>query len=274
MGFMAGSALGPLGIIGAILGVVVGSKFDKGVRSARFAEPQERLQIAFFTTTFAVMGYVAKVDGHVSQNEIEYANFLMRNMSLDDDQRQTAIGLFQKGKENDFPLDEVLEQFRRECGRQQNIKRMFMEIQFQSAFADGRMDAKENEALYYIADRIGFSREECQNLFDAAQAGSHRQSYQTGSHRQSYQTGTHRQSYQTGSLNDDYKILGISSSASDDEVKRAYRRLMSRYHPDKLVSKGLPDEMIQNATEKTREIRSAYERIRNPVATDKQYIEN
>lgn len=244
LGFMAGSALGPLGIIGAVLGVVVGSKFDKGVRSARFAEPQERLQIAFFTTTFAVMGYVAKVDGHVSQNEIEYANFLMRNMSLDEDQRQTAIGLFQKGKENDFPLDEVLEQFRRECGHQRNIKRMFMEIQFQSALADGRMDAKENEALYYIADRIGFSREECQILFGAAQAGSH------------------RQSFQTGSLNDDYKILGISSSASDDEVKRAYRRLTSQYHPDKLVSKGLPDEMIQMATEKTREIRSAYERIR------------
>ena len=68
------------------------------------------------------------------------------------------------------------------------------------------------------------------------------------------------------SLADAYEILGVDEDASNDEVKRAYRRLMNRHHPDKLVSKGLPEEMIEVATEKTQEIRVAYEKVKQSRA--------
>ena len=64
-------------------------------------------------------------------------------------------------------------------------------------------------------------------------------------------------------LEDAYAILEVSPQASDREVKKAYRLLMSRHHPDKLVAKGLPEEMMKIATEKTQEIRAAYEIVKN-----------
>ena len=54
----------------------------------------------------------------------------------------------------------------------------------------------------------------------------------------------------------------MSKNASDADVKKAYRRLMNQHHPDKLVSKGLPEEMMKLANEKTQQIKEAYERIK------------
>jgi DnaJ like chaperone protein len=59
-----------------------------------------------------------------------------------------------------------------------------------------------------------------------------------------------------------YDVLGIDRTASDAEVKKAYRRLMNQHHPDKLIAKGLPEEMIRIATEKTQQIKQAYEQIK------------
>ena len=64
------------------------------------------------------------------------------------------------------------------------------------------------------------------------------------------------------SLKDAYRLLGVSDGASDAELKKAYRRLMSQHHPDKLVAKGLPEQMVKDATEKTQQIKAAYELIR------------
>ena len=61
---------------------------------------------------------------------------------------------------------------------------------------------------------------------------------------------------------DAYKLLGIASSATDEEVKKAYRRQMNQHHPDKLVSKGLPQEMMDIANQRTQDIKSAYELIK------------
>ena len=65
------------------------------------------------------------------------------------------------------------------------------------------------------------------------------------------------------SLQDAYHLLGVGDTVSDSELKKIYRRLMSQHHPDKLVSKGLPEQMIRDATEKTQQIKAAYELIRN-----------
>ncbi len=67
-------------------------------------------------------------------------------------------------------------------------------------------------------------------------------------------------------INEAYDLLGVKASDSDTEIKKAYRRLMSQHHPDKLVSKGLPEEMIKLATEKTQQIKKAYEQIKRERA--------
>ena len=243
LGFMLG---GPLG---ALLGASFGHQFDsgRGGQSGMRALPgdQERVQLAFFTATFSVMGHIAKADGQVSQHEIQMAKNLMSQMRLNPEQRKAAIDLFEQGKEADFPLDDVLHQFRRECQRRTTLLRMFLEIQVQGAMADGRLDATENRILLHSAEVLGFSAEEVENLIGLISGAGSRPGQQPGR-----------------TIQQSYAVLGVSEETPDSEIKKSYRRLMNQHHPDKLVAKGMPEEMIKLATEKTQEIRAAWEHVR------------
>ena len=243
-GFMMG---GPLG---AALGTVLGHQFDKGLKStgARIGST-ERAQTAFFTAVFTVMGYIAKADGRVSPHEIAMAEELMRQMRLNSQQRDTAIGLFREGKRVDFPVDDVVDQLRQECGRRTTLLQMFLEIQIQAALADGRLDSMERQALLRVAERLGFSGHQFERILSFIEGASAYEQRAPGG--------------RLPSVEDAYKTLGVTSTASDADVKKAYRRLMNQHHPDKLVAKGLPEEMMKLATEKTQEIRKAYEQIRS-----------
>lgn len=251
-GFILG---GPLG---AALGAALGHGLDKGLGSATL-DPgeQERVQAAFFTATFSVLGHVAKADGRVSEEEIALARDLMDEMELNADMRRTAIGLFNAGKAADFPLDEVLEQFRRECHRRYTLLQMFLEIQLQAAYADDHLDPGEERVLLRIFDRLGFT---AQDFWRLARMTEARRDVLGKRRRREKPRGP---AQPAGSeLDRAYARLGLSASATDAEVKQAYRRLTSQHHPDKLVAKGLPEEMMRLAAQKTHEIRQAYETIR------------
>ena len=243
LGFMFG---GPLG---ALLGAALGRNFDRGIKitdqhGGFGAGQQERVQAAFFTTTFSVMGHIAKIDGNVTADEIAAAEGIMSHMQLGALQRKAAIKLFNEGKKDGFPLNDVIMQFRRECMRRRNLAQVFLEIQIATAMADGHMHASEKRVLFGIGEQLGFNRADIEHLFNMS--GS------------SQAPGKHKQT-----LSKAYKILDVDKSASDAEVKKAYRRLMSQHHPDKLIAKGLPEEMIKFATEKTQEIKAAYEQIKD-----------
>ncbi len=248
-GTLLGGTLGYMlgGPLGAMLGAALGGNFDRGVNISGQFDPgaQERVQAAFFSATFSTMGHIAKADGKVTPDEIASANNIMSQMQLTAEQRKAAKKLFNEGKNETFPLDEVLHQFRKECHRRRNLLQMFLEIQIAMAMADGHLHHNEKQLLYHIGAVLGFSNQQLEHLFQFAAGAS--------------QSPEH----QTQTLDDAYAILGVGKSASDDEVKKAYRRLMSQHHPDKLVSKGLPEEMIKVATEKTQEIRKAYERVKD-----------
>ena len=256
-GFMLG---GPLG---ALFGAAVGHHFDKGLQRGAInrmfgeAGEQERVQAAFFTALFSVMGHVAKADGRVSQDEIAMARSIMQQMALDEAQTQVAIDLFNQGKQPDFDLDGVIEQFRHEAHRRTTLLQMFLEILLHAAYADGVMQADEQRVLRRISEHLGFSLQQFQQLEAMVRA---QQAFHPGGDR--YRPARPRADL----LAEAYAVLGISASASDEEVKKAYRRLMNQHHPDKLVAKGMPEEMIKLATEKTQEIKAAYETIKKARA--------
>ncbi len=255
-GTIVGGTLGFLvgGPIGALFGVYAGHNFDSGLAqdfdSAEGLGPgsQQRVQAAFFTTTFSLMGYIAKADGRITQDEIRLANLIMSEMQLTEAMKQAARDLFNKGKQNQFQFETVMAQFRKEMHGRKTLVQMFLEIQIRAASADGKLGLVESNILSQVVDILGFSQYELASLikrhnseqrFDGASQGS--------------------SSYQ---LQEAYGVLGLSENCTEKQLKRTYRRLMSQHHPDKLVSKGLPDEMLIIAKEKTQEIKAAYEMIK------------
>ena len=262
-GKLVGGAFGFLlgGPMGAVLGAALGHGFDRGMgnlpggaEAGLDAGERERVQTAFFTATFAVMGNLAKADGKVSRDEIRLAETVMDEMNLSPDMRRAAINLFNQGKAGDFPLRDVLTQFRHECHGRTTLIQLFLEIQLQAAYADGELHAAEERLLQMICDQLGFPRLAFAMLERRIRAERGFRGAGAGAGRPRPDTGR-------PSLQQAYDILGVKHDASDAEVKRAYRRLLSQHHPDKLVSKGLPEEMMKIAAQKTHEIRQAYERI-------------
>ena len=259
------------GPIGALLGAVLGHNFDNGLKRLQLEDDeaeslkpgaQERVQAAFFTATFATMGHISKADGKVTPDEIKVAESVMSQMQLSAEQRKVAIDLFQQGKESDYDLKAVVEQFRIECRRRTNLMQMFVEIQLHAVYADGRSHPAEEKVLQEVCEYLKYPKFMLRQMEILVRAGR----TSTGDHDSSSgrssggSTGVNRSAGL--SLSDAYKLLGVDTTALQPEVKRAYRKLMSQHHPDKLVAKGLPPEMIKIATEKTQHIKAAYDLVK------------
>lgn len=262
------------GPVGALLGIFVGNFFDRGL-AEYFSHPffhyhrenRAQIQRLFFEATFAVMGYMAKADGRVSQKEIAMANQLMRDLKLTAKQKQEARNLFNHGKSPGFDIKETLTSLRALANENTQLLKLFVDIQYQAAQVD-QLTAKKFEAMNTILRYLGFAP--LVEQFRFYEDFSFRGGYQRQSSQQSEQERAHQsssssyRSYQqrpTNSLEHAYAVLEISSHATKQEVKRAYRRLISQNHPDKLIAKGLPEAMIKVATDKTQKIRKAYEQI-------------
>ncbi len=247
-GLGAGVGYWIFGWIGAGVGLLLGHFVDRFFgRLKRVGGQLLQVQQTFFDTTFTVLGYVCKADGQVTKAEIRATEQIMTQMRLTKARRKKAIEAFSRGKARDFDPDESIRRFVRVCGRQPTLLRVFLEIQIQAAFADGQIAPAEREALLRIAHALGVSDVDFARL-EALLAGH-------------YQRGPGAPTT-AAALENAYQALGVTRTASDAEVKRAYRKLMSEHHPDKLIAKGLPDSMVELAKERSQEIQNAYETVR------------
>jgi len=268
-GKVLGGAFGFLigGPIGALLGAVLGHNFDAGLKRLGHENDedlspgaQERVQATFFTATFATMGHLAKVDGEVTKDEIRMAESVMSQMQLSPEQKRVAIELFQQGKDPSYDVLAVVDQFRIECRRRTNLMRMFVEIQLHAVYADGTLHPAEEKLLGEICETLKFPKFMLRQMEILVRAGSQSRGGANG-----YNNNDARKPVQSAglSLSQAYQMLGIEKTADKVATKRAYRKMMSQHHPDKLVAKGLPPEMIKIATEKTQSIKAAYDLIKD-----------
>jgi DnaJ like chaperone protein len=266
LGFAAG------GPIGALLGATLGHGVDRGVN--KLADDmqlppgdRQRIQSVFFTATFSTMGHLAKADGRVSEAEIALAEAVMAKLQLAGERRSAAIALFRQGKAPDFDLRGVVERLRRECMGRRMLIQMFLEIQLQAAYVDGEPTPAKRRMLEEIRSGLRipqFVFRQLENLVRMQRqfAGAGGAGFGGGAEN----AGGGRAAVRGPTLSQAYSVLGVGPKDSDAAVKKAYRKLLSQHHPDKLVSKGLPEEMIKLATQKTHEIRRAYEMIQEARA--------
>jgi DnaJ like chaperone protein len=200
-------------------------------------------QAQFLESTFAVMGALCKVDGVVTRDEIATAETMFDKLHLSSEQRETAKASFMRGKAKDFDVDAEIADFARAAHGYRPLLVMFLQVQCAAVAGDGAVHPAEHEMLVRIARDLGLSELDVAQLEALLRAS----------------TGARPGAPPPKSkLDDAYAALGLKASATDAEIKRAYRRLMSQNHPDKLAGKGLPESMRAMAEERTREISTAY----------------
>ncbi|MET0281002.1 MAG: co-chaperone DjlA [Steroidobacteraceae bacterium] len=242
VGGLLGMALGPFG---AALGVAVGHQFDVKVASGRRRPIGEQ----FFRSTFRLMGHVAKADGRVTEREIQAARGVMRTLRLNDAQVQLAIDEFSHGKQQEFGLAAEMAALREASHSQPDLLRAFMEIQLRFALAGSDMTPATRARVTAAAGLLGIAPPLLSRMEAALRGG-----YAAG--------GVAPQDDHAARAAAAYRTLELEPSVSNQELTKAYRRMMSRHHPDKLKANGLPESMLEHAKQRTQQIREAYELLR------------
>lgn len=247
------------GLSGAIIGLLLGHFFDRFMMSIGSVG---RTQKAFFDALFSSLGHLSKADGQVTDTEIRMVETLMARMQISGEERQQAIRQFNLGKAPGFDLEAALRPFAQMSALRHDLRHMFMEILVDAAFSSGQVTPEEQAVLLKVARELRIPGE----LFSAMLNARGRPGTQGQAGQQGYQ-GYRGQRQRAGgntvaSIGQAYATLGLTEKASDSEIKRAYRKLVSQYHPDKLVSRGLPEEMMEIAKTRVRDINTAYDQVK------------
>ncbi|MFD1218070.1 co-chaperone DjlA [Microbulbifer celer] len=247
LGAGIGAGIGMMfgGPIGAALGAWVGSSFGSGLK--RMAEAgvtlnRDGAQTVFIVALFSMLAKMAKADGQVSKAEIQLVeDFIKHNLRLSPEDRQQAIKIFQNAKDDQYTIYDYAQQFR-QLIRNQAMREMVYRLLFAVAFADGELHPAEEQILKQIPASLGLHESIFTAMFNEfAQNGG------------APASGT--------SLKAHYDTLGVSADVSDRDLKLAYRRKAAEFHPDKIASKGLPEEFMRHAEDQMKSVTVAYDAI-------------
>ena len=243
------------GIVGAILGVFLGHIVDRFLSGL---SGNNRTRDTFFCALFTTIGHISKEDGRVTKKEVEAAEALMQRLQLNEKERQQAIRYFQQGKDPGFDVYGKLQEFATHSKLRYELRIMFMELLLEAAVSDGMLSVGEDAILERVRTVLKIPI----NVYIAMLRAREAEPKPQPRARRSY--GNYRPAVNRPQpLSQSYAALGLKTEASAQEVKRAYRKLVSQYHPDKLSSQGLPEEVMNMAKRRVREINGAYDRIKS-----------
>ena len=217
---------------------------------ARLSGQQSRLPLPFgghthqlfLMSMFLVMGKLAKMDGRVSEAEIKYASSIMQLMGLSDFERNRAIAYFEQGKKRNSEPVEFVKQLANLIGKGSSLAKLFLRIQCRHALTKGSLLLKEKVLLRDLAETLGFQRSQCIIIF-----------------RELSQLQENKLGDSYGFQEKAYLTLQLKPEVDDSEIKKAYLRMMSKYHPDKAVNVNMTEESLRELHQKAMEIRNAYE---------------
>ena len=240
-------------IIGSLPGALVGGLIGYGasvVLRQSVVGGLRVVQSRLIDSTFSIMGALCKADNVVTRDEIQSVERVFEMLNLRGEQREQAKAAFTRGKQPGFDVDAAADDFARISRGRGPLLQLFLQLQVMAVAADGRVHPAEHAMLVRVARRLGLHEADVSQLEALLRAA-------TGGPSAAGAPPTKDR------LADAYAALGVTSDASAAEIKRAYRKLMSQNHPDKLAARGLPESMRPVAEERSREINSAYDLIKS-----------
>ena len=238
----------------ALLGLLLGHQFDRAyAKSYRDFDKQGasvgRLSDDFIRALFQAMGHLAKSDGRVTEDEIRAARSVMHRVGLGPARVRRAIAWFEDGKRPGFPLAQTVRYLRKNGARRADQRSLFVRLLLEVVLAKDRLHQDERALIWTICTELDIGRVELAQLEAMIRA-------QKGFKRSPAGDADALR------VRNAYKRLGIEATATNDEVKKAYRRLMNRNHPDKIAGDNPDAAAVADAERRTREIRSAYDLLK------------
>jgi DnaJ like chaperone protein len=249
---------------GAVIGLILGHFYDQSVSGPRrSAGGAGILEIGerFFKATFEVMGHVAKSDGRVSEEEIAAARKVMAELRLNGMQIHAAIAHFTRGKSPEFDLESTMRQFADAAADRPDLLRIFLEVQVRASLEGVDMQGPARLAIQKVAELLDVSRLELAHM--EAVLRIRREQFKAGAGPRNGGSAGQAPPRTGAQVNAAYQVLEVDPKATDDEVAKAYRRQLSKHHPDKLKANGLPESMLEHAKQRTQQIIEAYELIKS-----------
>jgi len=232
-GIGAGIGMAVGGPIGAAIGAWIGHSVS---RAKSAVMNQQEAQTLFFVSLFSMLAKMAKADGKVSAEEAGLINhFAKSQVKMDDEDRKAAKQIFNNALNDNYSIFDYAMQYS-QVMRNQQMREMAYRLLFAVAYADKQLHPEEDAILKEIAIHLGLS-DSAYHIFKEEFQGQH------------------------ADLSESYEILGVSPDSSDNEVKRAYRKKAMEYHPDKLASKGLPENFMKFAQDQMHQVNDAYNAI-------------
>ncbi|MCG8472591.1 MAG: co-chaperone DjlA [Desulfobacterales bacterium] len=238
VGGAIGFALG--GPVGAVAGAVFGHAFDKDAsemdkQERRRLSGNEEAQMTFFVAAFSMLAKLSKADGRICENEVASIDqFMSRDLHLNRESRNIAINIFREAANSPEPFEGFARQFYNTFKTQPRMLEVMLDVMLRVSTADGQFSRQEEELILSAVQIFEYPTE----------------SYLKLKARYVDQSDKY------------HAVLGCDRSDSDEFVKKQYRKLVNEYHPDKIASKGLPEEFTHFAEEKFREIQEAWENVR------------
>jgi DnaJ like chaperone protein len=229
MGFLGKLIGGTIGFamagpLGAIAGAALGHAFDTGSHTyyttehARLSAGEEA-QFTFFVAAFSMLAKLVKADGRVSKEEIDTVeNFMVYDLNLAPESKRLATNIFHTAMDSPDNFNAFANQFYNQFQTQYQLLDLMIDILLRVSVADGTLSANEEELILSAVRIFNFNHETYRKL----------------------------KSKYIKEHNRYYAVLECDKNDSDEKIKKQYRKLVSDYHPDKIASKGLPEE-LQNS---------------------------
>jgi len=270
---MIGSLIGSIigykfgGFFGLIFGAILGSQAEIWINEKLLGKPSHKAQVqnAYFEALFVTIGKLAKADGIVTKNEIRKCEAIMQHMQLNQEMRKRAIKLFNLGKQDNLDINLYLNKFTKASHGAFSMKQVFLEMLIEVASAENKINQAEMNFMYSVSDSIKFPRQIFATLirmrgFNVNGENNGQQQYRQQNRQSNHQSS---QQWQRATVTSPYQTLGVDKSDSKAVIRKAYKKLMSQHHPDKLIAKGLPPEMVDIAKTKTQNIQAAWEEVKD-----------